>query len=155
MSEPLNQKVLAKLMRYCAFQERSSKEVLNKLSTFTNESVQVQLIYNYLIQHNYLNDQRFACSFASGKFRMNKWGRIKIKMGLINKGLDSKFIDKALDQISEEDYSKTLYDLAVNKMKLIKAKNDFDLIIKMKRYLANKGYEADKVNQVIESINKH
>ncbi|MDG2369350.1 MAG: regulatory protein RecX [Flavobacteriales bacterium] len=146
---------MAKLMRYCAFQERSSKDVFNKLSTFTNESAQIQLIYNYLIQHNYLNDQRFACSFASGKFRMNKWGRIKIKMGLINKGVDSKLIDEALEQISEEDYSKTLYHLAVNKMKLIKAKNDFELKIKLKRYLANKGYEADKVNQVIESINKH
>lgn len=155
MKEPLNQKVLAKLMRYCAFQERSSKEVLNKLSTFTNESAQIQLIYNYLIQHNYQNNQRFACSFASGKFRMNNWGRIKIKMGLINKGIDSKLIDEALEQISEEDYLKTLYDLAVNKKKLIKAKNDFDLKIKLKRYLANKGYEADKVNQVIESINKY
>ena len=67
---------------------------------------------------------------------MNKWGRIKIKMGLINKGVDSKLIDEALEQISEEDYSKTLYDLAVNKMKLIKAKNDFELKIKLKRYLA-------------------
>ena len=155
MNEPLNQKVLAKLMRYCAFQERSSKDVFNKLSTCTNESAQIQLIYNNLIQHNYLNDQRFACSFASGKFRMNKWGRIKIKMGLINKGVDSKLIDEALEQISEEDYLKTLYDLAVNKKKLIKAKNDFELKIKLKRYLVNKGYEADKVNQVIESINKH
>ena len=72
-----------------------------------------------------------------------------------SKSKDSKLIDEALEQISEEDYSKTLYDLAVNKMKLIKAKNDFELKIKLKRYLANKGYEADKVNQVIESINKH
>lgn len=154
MNEPLNQKVLSKLMRYCAFQERSSKEVFNKIGTFNVEDSQTQLIYNYLIQHNYLNDQRYACAFVSGKFRINKWGKIKIKMTLLIKGIDLKLIEKAMNEINQIEYLKTLNDLAFNKIQHINAKNDFDLKNKAKRYLVNKGYETDLINQAIESINR-
>jgi regulatory protein len=153
MNEPLNQKVLAKLMRYCAFQERSSKEVLIKIRTNNVEEFQSKLIYDYLIQHNYLNDQRYASAFVSGKFRINKWGKIKIKMTLFNKGIDVKLIEKSIGEINQTEYLKTLQALAISKIEHINAKNAFDLKNKTRRYLLNKGYEADLINQTIESIN--
>ena len=154
MSEPLNQKVLSKLMRYCAFQERSSKEVLTKIGAYNVEDLQSKLIYNYLIQHNYLNDNRYACAFVSGKFRINKWGKIKIKMTLLFKGIDATVIEKAMNEINQTEYLKTLQALAINKIEHINAKNAFDLKNKTRRYLLNKGYEADLINEAIESINR-
>ena len=154
MNEPLNQKVLAKLMRYCVYQERSTKEVLNKIETFNVEDSQAQLIYNYLIKHNYLNDQRYACAFVNGKFRINKWGKIKIKMALFIKGIDAKLIEIAMEGINQIEYLKTLNDLANNKIQHINAKSEFDLNNKIRRYLLNKGYETELINQVIEAMNR-
>jgi regulatory protein len=67
-----------KIQRYCAYQERSHQEVRNKLYSFGLYSDEVDNLLTDLITDGFLNEERFAKAFAGGKFRMKKWGRIKI-----------------------------------------------------------------------------
>src|SRR5690606_22791562 len=67
---------------YCAYQERSQQEVRDKLYHMNLHTSQVEELIAYLIENNFLNESRFANAYVSGKFRMKKWGRKKIKQGL-------------------------------------------------------------------------
>jgi regulatory protein len=69
----------AKIQRYCAYQERSHKEVKNKLYEYGLYPGQVDELLSQLISEGFLNEERFAKAFAGGRFRMKKWGRLKIK----------------------------------------------------------------------------
>ncbi len=67
-----------KLEHYCAYQERCHQEVVNKLQELGMIPAAIDAIISSLIQNNYLNEMRFAQSFARGKFRIKKWGKNRI-----------------------------------------------------------------------------
>src|SRR6516225_4110830 len=83
---------LSKIYRYCAYQERSHREVKNKLFEYGLYSNQVDEILSQLITEGFLNEERYAKAFAGGKFRMLKWGRIKIQQELEYEGLTPRCI---------------------------------------------------------------
>ncbi|MBK5270657.1 MAG: RecX family transcriptional regulator, partial [Bacteroidia bacterium] len=99
----------------------------------------------------YLNEERFATLFARGRFRIKKWGRMKIKYELKQKQISDYCIKKALKQIGEEEYLQTLKKLA--KEKYASLKNDQYLIRKKKTmdHLLQKGYEAEAVSKILEN----
>src|SRR5579871_6478535 len=95
-SKDLNGDALSKIYRYCAYQERSHREVKNKLFEYGLYSNQVDEIVSRLITEGFLNEERFAKAFAGGKFRMLKWGRIKIEQELEREGLTPRCIARGL-----------------------------------------------------------
>src|SRR5882672_10627124 len=78
---------LSKIYRYCAYQERSHREVKNKLFEYGLRSSEVDEILSQLITEGFLNEERYAKAFVGGKFRMMKWGRVKIQRALEMEGL--------------------------------------------------------------------
>lgn len=103
-----------------------------------------------LVEENYLNEERFAKQYAGGKFRMNQWGRVKIKYALRQKQVSEYSIKKGLKEISESDYKKTLQKLAEQKLKTLKNEsNVFSKRKKLQDYLLQKGYEGELVREVV------
>ena len=110
-------------------------------------------IISTLIEENYLNEERFAILFAGGHFRTKKWGRVKIKYQLKQKQVSEYCIKKALKQIDEDDYLKTLQKLFEEKLKTLKSeKNIFIKKRKLQDHLMQKGFESDLVRKLIASI---
>ena len=66
------------LQQFCAYQDRCHKEVVDKLQKMNMIPAAIDVIVTELIQDNFLNEERFARSFARGKFRIKKWGRLRI-----------------------------------------------------------------------------
>src|SRR5215210_6024194 len=95
------EQALQKLKQYCAYQERSHYEAKQKLWELGIRPADQEEIIASLIEDDYLNEERFAIQFAGGKFRMNDWGRVKIKYALRQKQVSEYSIKKALKQISE------------------------------------------------------
>jgi len=105
------------------------------------------------VQENYLNEERFAIQFAGGKFRLKQWGRVKIKYELKQKQVSEYCIKKALKNIDEDDYYKTLTRLATVKLKTLKSeKNIFIKKKKLQNYLLQKGFESGLVNDIINQL---
>ena len=75
-------KAYPKALKYCAYQERSQQEVRDKLYSWGLHRNEVENIIVDLISEGYLKEERFAIAFSGGKFRMKKWGKIKIKLAL-------------------------------------------------------------------------
>lgn len=140
----------AKLEHYCAYQERSHYEVKNKLWTLGFWGDWAEDIIVHLIDENFLNEERFACSFAGGKFRIKKWGRIKIKQKLREKRVKPKLIDYAFSkEIPQEDYWNTLTTLLEKKDKILREDDKFKRKKKLFNYLFQKGYEPALVWKAI------
>jgi len=142
---------LAKAEHYCAYQERSQQEVRNKLYDYGLRSDEVEGLISELIQNNFLNEERFARTYALGKFRMKQWGRIKIKMGLKAKKVSDKLIVKALKELDDEDYMNTLSAVLTKKAAQIHETDPFKRKNKLIQYGLMKGYENDLIFDVLKS----
>lgn len=136
---------LIKAEKYCAYQERSHKEVRDKLYSFGLFKIDVEKIITQLITSGFLNEERFAKAFAGGKFRMKKWGRKKIEAELKKKDVSKNCIRIGLKEIDETEYRKTLSDLVKKKNKSMMELNAFKRRSKLALYVIGKGYEPELV----------
>lgn len=141
-----------KIAKYCAYQERAHYEVEQKLYTYGLYSDQVQELMAWLITENYLNEERFAIAYAGGKFRVKKWGKIKIRQNLVFKKVSDYSIEKALSQINDTDYENVLEDLIRAKWRITKAQNIYELRNKIARSAISKGFESEKVWELTRTI---
>ena len=114
------EQALQKLKHYCAYQERCHSEVKEKLYSLGIWKKDQDEIFATLIEENYLNEERFAIAYAGGKFRINQWGRVKIRLALKQKQVIEYCIKKALREIDEKTYRKTLEKLATKKYASLK-----------------------------------
>ncbi|MDT0646888.1 regulatory protein RecX [Zunongwangia sp. F260] len=140
-----------KLMQFCAYRDRSHKEVEEKLKEMNMIPAAQEQIIIKLMQENFLNEERFARSFVRGKFRIKKWGRIKIKQELKLKDISSPIIKIALTEIDKDDYLSTLHEVAEKKSKLIKESNPFKKKKKLADHLLRRGYEASLVYEITDN----
>jgi regulatory protein len=142
----------AKIEYFCAYQERCHSEVESKLFDWGMDLEQSNNLIADLISNNFLNEERFADAYTSGKFRMKKWGKKKIKLNLKQKKVSDYSIKKALNNIDEEEYLETLNLLVCKKHNDIRKGNKWDKRKKTISYLIGRGFEADLIN---ESLNKN
>ena len=89
-----NNEFQKKIEFYCAYQERSHKEVTEKLFKMGLKKNTIDEILSNLIQNNFINEARFASSYTSGKFRIKLWGKKRIKYGLKNHKVSDYNIQK-------------------------------------------------------------
>ena len=146
------EQALQKLKHYCAYQERCHSEVKEKLYSLGVWKKDHDEIMATLIEENYLNEERFAIAFAGGKFRIKHWGRVKIKYELKQKQVSEYSIKKALKQIDEQEYLKTLNKLAKEKYASLKSEQYLVRKKKTMDYLFQRGFETELVNESIKII---
>ena len=146
------EQALQKLRQYCAYQERSHYEAEQKLWDLGIRRAYHGEIISTLIEEDYLNEERFAKQFAGGKFRMNHWGRKKIYYALKEKKVSDYNIKKAMGDLDEEAYRKTLEDLAEKKYELLEMETEPVRKRKIMDYLLQKGFESELISSVIKQL---
>ena len=140
------EKALQKLKHFCGYQERSHADVKQKLYALGLFKTEVEEIMTQLIEEGYLNEQRFATLFASGKFRIKGWGRQKISYELRLKHISEFCIKKALADIDEAEYLKSFSRLAEKKWNSLHTeKNIFVRTNKCHQYLLQRGFETSLI----------
>jgi regulatory protein len=141
---------LVKAENFCAYQERSQKEIRYKLLDWGMRGDELEEIITELILNNFLNEERFAKTYTSGKFNIKKWGRIKIKQGLKLKGVPEKLIQKALYSLDDDDYMMTLQLLAEKKEQMLNEKDKIKRKFKLISYLQGRGFERDLIYEALK-----
>jgi regulatory protein len=143
---------LLKLEHFCAYQERCHAEVVTKLYSLKMTNDESEQIIVQLIESNFLNETRFACSFARGKHRMKQWGTIRITNELKARQISSTNIKIALKEISSEEYETTFQQLSERCWENLREK---DVLKKRKKfcdYMLRRGFESflvyDKVKEL-------
>ena len=144
---------LAKLQKYCAYQDRCHKEVEQKLKQMRMIPEAVESIIVDLIQDNHLNEERFAKAYVRGKFSIKKWGRVRLTLELKQRQISKYVIKIALAEIDPDDYLQTFHALAEKKAQTLTETNPFKRKKKLADYLLYRGWEShlvyDKVNALI------
>lgn len=142
-----------KAASYCAYRERTQQELRNKLYNDGMYGDEVEEVISAMIQENFINEERFSKSFAGGKFRINSWGRIKIKLALKQKNISPYCIQEALKEIEDTEYLQTIDKLINKRINGPEKENYYVLKNKVANYLINKGFEAelvwDRINEIL------
>jgi len=143
-----------KLEQYCAYQERCHKEVLQKLRDMHMIPEAIDVVVGHLLEHNFLNEERFAKTFVSGKFKIKKWGKRRLVQELKQKDISKYNINLGLSIISDEAYIDTFTTLAEKKLQTIREPNSLKKKKKLADYLLYRGWEPhlvyNKVNQLVK-----
>lgn len=134
-----------KLEGYCAYQERCHKEVIAKLREMRMTPQAIDQIVAHLIQENYLNEERFAKSFARGKFNIKKWGRNRIVAELKQRQISKYNIKTALKEIDDDQYLASLDLLAEKRLGAIREIDKQKRRRKLADYLLYRGWESHLV----------
>lgn len=140
---------LSKAAMFCAYQERTQQEVRDRLKEWGVLGDDAEEVIAELIKQNYLNEERFAKSFAGGKFRVKGWGKRKIKQHLQQRGISGHNLDQAMKEIAPADYRDTLTELLTKKRQTIRDDNPLVVKQKLVRYALSKGYESDLIFAVL------
>lgn len=150
-TDKLDKEILFKLERFSAYQERCIQDIKEKLKELEVSQEAFQPYVDYLLEENFINEQRFTESYVRGHFKRKKWGRNKIREGLRIKKIDALLIENALEsEINDIDYLKTIQELAEKYPKAKTIKNTFEKNAKIFNYLQQKGFEAEVIWRVMK-----
>jgi len=143
-----------RMEHYCAYQERCHKEVTQKLRSIGVSWMIIPEIISHLIQENYLNETRFAHHFARGKFRIKKWGKLRIVRELKQRDISEWNIQNALKEIPDEDYQKTFLAVITKFWEANKKLPIAQRKAKVIAALKYRGWELDKLSGVFERFSE-
>lgn len=143
---------LIKLQKYCAYQDRCHQEVRYKLLSLKVYGDELEQVIADLIEDKFLDEERFACSYARGKFGIKKWGRMRIIRELKKRAISDYCIRKAMKEIDADDYLIALDNLMEKKLALLKTDNPYERKQKLVNYAFSRGYEADLAWQAVDKI---
>ena len=141
-----------KMKHYCAYQERCQKEVEEKLRELKVDQDMADEILLSLIHENFVKEERYAKAIARGKFRINQWGKVKIKMLLRNSRITTNLIELAMQEIDSIEYQNTIKELYLKKFNSFVKETASVKKQKTIQYLIQKGFEFHDILPVIEGI---
>lgn len=141
-----------RLERYCVYQERCHKEVQQKLRDMRMIPEAQDLIIVHLLEHNFLNEERFAKSFVRGKFTMKQWGKVRLRLELKQRAIHKTLIDAAINDIKDEDYDSVFDTLAKKKVAQLQEQNLQKKRKKLADYLLYRGWESHRVYDKIREL---
>jgi regulatory protein len=142
--------ILSKLERYCAYQDRCTQEVLTKIRSFQVEETEARQLIQLLKNDGFIDDERYVQSFIRGKVGIKQWGKQKIRMGLLQKGIDKKLIDKHIEDITPQQYTENL-QTTIRKWTQSHGEITKENITKLYRHLLSKGYTYDEIKEELKT----
>lgn len=146
------QEALQKLQSFCAYQDRCHSEVRSKLLELGVYGDDLEEIIVALIEEDFLNEERFARSYARGKFRIKQWGRVRIRQELKRRQISEYCLKAAFSEIDESDYLETLRKLLAKQQSLLKGGDARTRRDKLFRHALQKGYESELILEALERL---
>jgi regulatory protein len=150
----LRRKTFERAVKLLAAKPRSIAELRERLlrGKATNQEV-VEEVIARLREYGYLNDERFAFSYASYKVKQRPIGRRRLERDLKFKKIDNAIANEALEMVYAETPEEQLIDQAIAKRIRIRgkpknraeAKSLFD-------HLLRQGFPLEVVSDKVRSL---
>jgi regulatory protein len=146
------EKILARLKRFCAYRERCCREVQQKLQGLGVPRGLINGFIQTLLREGYIHEERFAMLFAGGYFRQKKWGKRKIVAALRQKGIAEADIRRGLQEINSTEYLQVLHRLTEKTWKQYTREDKDKRVTKVRASLMRKGFEPELVNKAVNQF---
>jgi regulatory protein len=150
----LLRKTFERAVKLLAAKPRSVAELRERLlrGKNTNEEV-VETVIARLREYGYLNDERFAFSYASYKVKQKPIGRRRLERDLKFKKIDSSVANEALEMVFNETPEEQLIDQAIAKRLRIRGKPKNRLEAKsLFDHLLRQGFDFELVGEKIRAL---
>lgn len=141
-----------KAEHFCAYQERCHQEVVTKLRSMQLTNDEIDVVVVHLIEQNFLNEERFACSFARGKHRIKQWGKTRISHELQLRQINKTLVTLALKTLDPEEYYTTFHKLAEHHWDTIRETNLLKKRKKFCDFLLRKGFESNWIYEKVREL---
>jgi regulatory protein len=153
--EQIRARTFQHAVKLLAAKPRSIAELRERLSERCSSKAVVETVIGRLREYGYLDDERFAFSYASLKVRQQPVGRRRLQQSLMMKKVDRSVADEALDQVFAETSEGELIDRAIEKRVRVRglpktraeAKSLFD-------YLLRQGFPFELVSEKVRSASR-
>lgn len=145
------EKALQSLSSLCSRSEQCEFDCRKKLMLKGLSRSDIDEVITTLISLQFIDDARFARSFANDKVRFSKWGKIKIRTALSAKRISPMHIAQALEQIDESEYFDALERTIASVSKKYDL-NQYNDRQKLYRYLLSRGFESHIVSESIKKL---
>lgn len=147
--------ILSKITKWCAYQDRSEYEVIQKLKSFNISEKDVPVILQFLKNENYLNEERFVKNYIHSKINSRKWGIEKIKHQLKQKyHIPESLIQQCLQKIDKENYLNKLKEIIIKKKNILEKKETDATLLKKKiiNFVLSKGYDISDIYTILKEL---
>lgn len=150
MKEKTEQDAYLQLAALCAQAEHCQQEMRDKLKRWGVDADAQDRIVARLVEERFIDDERYARAFVKDKIRYNKWGRRKVQQGLWLKHIDADIQERVLDDVDDSEYLAVLRPLLKQKVKSVKASNDYERTQKLVRFALSRGFTFDLIRQCLD-----
>ncbi len=145
-------KALGRAQALCSRQEKSPGDIRTKLQSWGAEPSDISKIIESLTTDGFLNEERFARSYANDKARFNRWGPVKIRMMLAAKGISNDVINETLEGITDSFSTEQLQHLIAQKAKTAKHNTVMELKMKLVRFVVSRGYNTSTAFKEVDKF---
>ncbi len=140
------------MQHLCASREKCRSDIAEKLRSLGLPEDDAAWVLHRLEEDHFIDEARFTGFFTRDKFRLNHWGKIRIRHALQQKNIDPGLISEALASISDEEYCAVLKQDLQRKNTSIKDPNVWSRKAKLLRFAAGRGFEQGLVYDMIDEI---
>ncbi|PLX09161.1 MAG: RecX family transcriptional regulator [Marinilabiliales bacterium] len=145
---------LQRAKNICSRSEKCSFDIKQYLSKFEISELEIDKIINILIKEKYIDDSRYTQFYVNDKLKFNKWGKIKIRYSLNQKGISTAIINQSLNKIDEHLYLETLKNIILHKNKGLNKRNNIHAKAALVRFASSRGFEYDLIMKIVNELYK-
>lgn len=113
--DEMRARAFQRAVKLLAAKPRSIAELRERLAERCSSKTVVETVIARLREYGYLDDERYALSYASAKVRQQPIGRRRLELSLRRKKVDRAVSDEALNQVFAETPEAELLDRAIEK----------------------------------------
>ena len=150
MKEISEKEALLRLTSLCAQAEHCTYEMTEKMRRWGMDEATQARVVDYLVEHQYVDDERYARAFGRDKIRYNRWGRRKVEQALWQKHIAEDVRRSVLDDVAASEYVAILKPLLQQKRRTTKASSSYELNQKLIRFALGRGFDLDIIRQCLD-----
>lgn len=150
---PTESELLQRFARRCSMCEYAPFDIEQKAIQAGATRQMAERIVDTLIDHGFINEERFVRAFIHDKFELAHWGRLKITAALRTKRISSSLIATELETIAPDQYQATLTSILTAKNKQVKATTPYERSRKLAAFAASRGFEPHLIFDALDAIN--
>ncbi len=141
---------------YLAHKPRTETEVRRKLKRNDTPAFVIDDVVARLYELEYLDDEAYAHDYAHNRFSSKKYGPVRIRRELKERGIDRHLADAAVDTLFEdEDATAAAWEHAESRWpRLADADDPRRRRQKMYRYLRRRGFTSETIRPILDELER-
>jgi regulatory protein len=145
-----------KALDYLAHKPRTETEVRRKLKQRDVPAFVIDDVIARLYELEYLDDEAYAHDYARNRFSSKKYGPVRIRRELEERGIDRHLADEAVDTLfAEENATAAAWSHAEKRWPRLAGEDDpRRRRQKMYRYLRRRGFTSDTIRPILDELER-